>query len=73
MVDYIRDDIYYCPGCGRFFDELTDKLVEVPYTEMPADFALQVMSDRQQPFKPCHTRRRRKAQRKPGKGFAKLD
>ena len=72
MAEYIRDDIYYCKGCGQFFDLVTDKLIEVPYSEMPADFALRVMNDRQQPFKPCHTRRRGKA-KKTAKGFDKTN
>lgn len=70
-ITYLRDDIYYCPGCGEFFDELTDKLVEVPYTEMPADFALEVMSVRQRPFRSCHAKRRVKRVKKTWRGFAK--
>jgi hypothetical protein len=70
LPTYTRDDIYYCAGCGEFFDLQTNERVEVPYTEMPAKFAMKVMSDRQRPFKPCHTRRR-SSSRKKTKGFDK--
>ena len=50
-MNYIRDDIYICPGCGQFFDEKTDKLVEVAYSDMPAEFALEVMQIRQRKSK----------------------
>lgn len=69
MPTYIRDDIYYCPGCGQFFDEITDKLVDVPYSEMPADFALQVMDDRQKASKGCHRQKRKRPKKDQGKGF----
>lgn len=43
---YERNDIYYCSCCGLFYDSLTHQTVNVPYTEMPAEMALQVMYDR---------------------------
>lgn len=70
-MTYTRDDIYYCPGCGQFFDEATDQRVEVPYSEMPAEFALQVMNARKKrPSKSCHTKRSVKKSPKPKNGFA---
>lgn len=68
-MKYIRDDIYYCSKCGQFYDRKTHVLVHVPYTEMPAEFALKVMSDRQQPFRPCHAKRRANKARKDNQGF----
>jgi hypothetical protein len=70
-VTYLRDDIYYCSGCGEFFDDLTNKLVDVPYSEMPADFALEVMKVRQRQFRICHIKRRSAQPRRKPKGFAK--
>lgn len=67
---YLRSDIYYCPGCGQFFSEVTDQLVEVPLHEMPADFALQVMKDRQKSFS-CHAPRSTKRRPKPKRGFSR--
>jgi hypothetical protein len=66
---YIREDIYYCSGCGQFFDELTDKRLEISYAEMPAEFAIQVMSDRQMSRGFCHPRWRNRKPRKTGRGF----
>ena len=62
---YTRDDVYYCPSCGEFYDIKTEQLVKIPYTEMPADFALEVMSARQAPFRVCHAKRRVRTLRKP--------
>lgn len=71
-MSYIRDDIYYCSGCGQFFDNKTDRQVEVSYTEMPADFALEVMKDRQNVSKACHTQKRAKKRSRPqNRGFGK--
>lgn len=71
-MSYIRNDIYYCRGCGQFFDDLTDKLVEVSYTEMPAEFALEVMKDRQKASKVCHSQKRAKRRSRPqNRGFGK--
>ncbi len=44
---FLRDDIYYCGCCGKFFSDVTDEEVKVPFEEMPAALAIQVMSDRQ--------------------------
>lgn len=66
---YIREDIYYCSKCGHFYDIKTDRLVDVPYTEMTAEFAMKVMRDRQVPFRPCHARNRARKARKTDKGF----
>lgn len=71
-VQYQRDDIYYCNGCGRFYDNLTDKLVHVELWELPAEFALEVMADRQQRYTFCHARKRAKAIKVKGRGFGKL-
>ncbi len=68
-MNYIRNDIYYCKGCGQFFDELTDEQVEIAYSEMPADFAIQVMSDRQLSRGFCHPRWRKRKPKKTWKGF----
>lgn len=69
-MSYIRNDIYYCPGCGEFFDDQTDKLVQIPYSDIPADFAVRVMSDRQKQFKTCHAQRRAKKRSRPKNGFS---
>lgn len=70
-MTYMRDDIYYCPDCGQFFDEQTQKLIEVLYTEMPTDFAGRVMQDRKNPSNKCHSQqRRRKGSNAKSKGFA---
>lgn len=66
-MSYLRDDIYICPECGQFFDCLSDVLVEVPYSEMPADFAIEVMSIRKKPSA-CRHKVRRSKKSKPGKG-----
>lgn len=60
-----RNDIYYCENCGYFFDVATEDLFEISYTEMPADFALQVMNDRQAKTRTCHMKARRKLYIKP--------
>ena len=43
---YSRDDIYYCPCCGLFYDIKTHSEVQVPFEELPIEFAIQVMRDR---------------------------
>lgn len=68
-ITYIREDIYYCKGCGHFFDIKSNELVNILYSEMPASFALKVMNDRQRPFRPCHARRRAKSKKTP-RGFS---
>lgn len=54
-----RADIYYCSGCGYFFDTKKNKIFDITYTEMSADFALQVMSDRQKKIRTCHIQHRK--------------
>lgn len=49
-----REDLYFCEGCGQFFDDQTDEIVEVPLWEIPADFALAVMYARRRRFQFCH-------------------
>jgi hypothetical protein len=51
---YRINKAYYCSDCGLFYSRSSHLLVEVPYTEMPAEFALKVMEDRQKTFKPCY-------------------
>jgi hypothetical protein len=54
-----RSELYYCSGCGYFFDTKENKIFDIAYTEMSADFALQVMSDRQRKFRTCHMKYRK--------------
>lgn len=67
--NYIRNDIYYCSDCGQFYKELTDQQVEVPYSEMPAEFALKVMNHRKRPSNRCHGIKRKPKPKQQGKGF----
>ena len=32
--EYARPDLYYCPGCGQFFDRATDRKVKVSMEEL---------------------------------------
>jgi hypothetical protein len=41
-----RNDIYLCSCCLSFYNELTGKHVDVPYSEMPADLAVELMIQR---------------------------
>lgn len=34
MKKYDRPDIYFCPGCGYFFDEKTHRKVDVTLEEL---------------------------------------
>jgi hypothetical protein len=43
---YIRDDIYLCTCCCQFFNVNTRERVDVPYTEMPAELAMELMINR---------------------------
>lgn len=62
MKLYGNMDIYYCSGCGQFFDE-SGNILLIPYTDMPAMFAIEVMGDRTKQGW-CHPRwRKRKAKR----------
>jgi hypothetical protein len=58
-----RAELWYCAGCGYFFDTKENKILDIAYTEMSADFALQVMSNRQKKFRPCHITYRNKLAR----------
>lgn len=71
-MNYIRHDIYICPDCGFFFDDRTNKLVDVPYSDMPAEFALEVMQIRQRKSKCGHKSKVRKAKPR-GKGFTEQE
>lgn len=44
---YVRNDVYFCECCGKFYDCVTNDLVDVKYTEMPADMAINLMQYRQ--------------------------
>lgn len=65
--DYMRDDIYYCECCGAFYDRQTHEVVHIGLHEIPADFALEVMQDRQQNA----MKKQQREQRKRSRGFAK--
>jgi hypothetical protein len=54
-----RAELCYCSGCGYFFDTKENKIFPIAYTEMSADFALQVMSDRQKVIRTCHMQYRK--------------
>jgi hypothetical protein len=47
MIRFLRDDIYFCYGCGYFHHSNDDKKLDIPYHEMPASFAIHVMEVRQ--------------------------
>jgi hypothetical protein len=49
--DNLRADLYYCECCGEFYDRQTHVTVNVPLSEIPADFALEVMAARQKSYK----------------------
>jgi hypothetical protein len=51
IQDYKKADIYYCECCGEFYDRQTHATVKVPLSEIPADFALEVMAARQKSYK----------------------
>ena len=65
--DQQRADLYYCECCGVFYDRQTHETVAVGLHEIPADFALEVMADRQQNA----ARKQRREERRQSKGFAK--
>lgn len=46
MSKYQRDDIYLCLDCYNFHDCKTGKIVDVPYSEMPAKLAIELMKRR---------------------------
>jgi len=43
---YMRDDIYLCTCCYQFFKMKTHEKVEVPYHQMPAELAMELMIKR---------------------------
>jgi hypothetical protein len=43
---YQRNDICFCHCCYQFFDNKTRQKVDVPYHEMPAEFAMELMIKR---------------------------
>jgi hypothetical protein len=43
---YQRDDIYLCYCCYQFFKMRTHERVDVPYHEMPAELAMELMIKR---------------------------
>jgi hypothetical protein len=43
---YERDDIYLCCCCHQFFNMKTHEKVNVSYTEMPAELAMELMISR---------------------------
>jgi hypothetical protein len=45
-MKYLRDDIYLCVCCYQFFKVKTHEKVNVPYTEMPAELAMELMIKR---------------------------
>ena len=47
-------ELYYCPHCGYFIDMKQTRIYDIPYTDMSAKLALEVMSDRQKTTRPCH-------------------
>ena len=65
---YLRNDIYYCSGCGQFHNRADDEKIHVAYTDMPANFALRVMGDRSGSFKPTERQARKKQRKKRGFG-----
>lgn len=69
--EFQRDDIYYCKCCALFYDIKTQSEVHVPFEEMPLDFAIQVMSDRQKSGKGRHKSRRKP--KRSTKGFGRTD
>ncbi len=46
MTDCVRNDIEFCSCCGNFYSLVTGRVVDVPYTEMPAEVAIYVMGVR---------------------------
>lgn len=46
-IDEQRPDVYYCEGCGYFYDARHDTRIEVGLHELSAEFALEVMHTRQ--------------------------
>lgn len=57
---YLRDDIYFCDCCAQFFDIKIDQPVDVPYSEMPAEFAVDLMQYRATLGNKQHKKKRKK-------------
>lgn len=56
-----RDDIYFCDCCLEFYDRRTHVKVDVPYTEMPAELAVTLLTARMgAKAKRPHRQRRKK-------------
>jgi hypothetical protein len=68
VKDYNEADLYYCECCGEFYDRKTHVSVNVPLSEIPADFALEVMAARQKSYK---GRQKKRTAPKKTKGFGK--
>jgi hypothetical protein len=69
--EYQRDDIYYCMCCGQFRDIKTHSEIHVPFEELPVEFAIQVMSDRQKSGKGSH--KTRPKPKRSSKGFGRTE
>lgn len=69
-----RDDIYVCPCCGWFFDNETNKPVEVDLNEFPdADFRESVLEARRRARKEgsqCGYKPKSKKAKAAKRGFA---
>jgi hypothetical protein len=68
VQNYNDADFYYCECCGEFYNRQTHLTVNVPLTEIPADFALEVMAHRQKSYK---GRQKTRTAPKSRKGFGK--
>jgi len=66
VKDYNDADIYYCECCGEFYERQTHLTVNVPLTELSADFAIEVMTARQKSYK---GRQKKRTAPKSRKGF----
>lgn len=71
MSLYERDDIFYCPGCGNFFDIATEKQVEVDLNTLSdRNFVASVMRDRKKAKRCTHLKKARpNKQASPKRGF----
>jgi hypothetical protein len=67
-VQYFRNDIYLCCCCLEFKDNETNEIVDVPYSEMPAELALELMTRRSGVL----YRHPKMKQKKQHKGFRKM-
>lgn len=62
-----------CPCCCRFWDPVSRQYVQVPYEQMPADLAIELMVHRNGvvPKPSAPPKRKRKLPKRPG-GFSDL-